>query len=229
MISSFAKAIGQLPDPRFRRVLVLGLLTTSLCYAAIYALAAYALATVRMFEAEWANALIDILGGVAGFVLSLSFFPSAALLSLSFLLDGIADAVEKKHYPDLPEPRRQRIGEIAWGALRFALLTLIVNVIALPVYVTLLLVGVGIGLYYVVNGYLLAREYFELVAWRRLEPKEADALFSAHSGRLWLMGIALAFLSTIPLINLLSPLVGTAAMVHEVEALRHRLASRSGK
>jgi uncharacterized protein involved in cysteine biosynthesis len=38
------------------------------------------------------------------------------------------------------------------------------------------------------------------------------------------MGIVLAFLSTLPVINFLAPLIATAAMVHEVEKMRDRSA-----
>ncbi len=61
-----------------------------------------------------------------------------------------------------------------------------------------------------------------MVAWRRLEPAAADRLRRRHWLRLWLLGILLALLSTIPLVNLLAPLIATAAMVHEVEKLRSK-------
>ncbi len=80
----------------------------------------------------------------------------------------------------------------------------------------------GAALYFIINGYLLGREYFELVATRRLDPRTADAMRRAHLGRVWLNGIVLALISTIPILNLLAPVISTAAMVHEFEALRTR-------
>ena len=47
------------------------------------------------------------------------------------------------------------------------------------------------------------------------------SIIEAHGGRLWLTGIILAILSSLPVINLLAPLIGAATMVHEVERLRH--------
>ena len=189
-------------------------------YLLLYLGIGWALGQLQLFGIAWADRLSEVLGGVTVFVLSLVMFPGAVTVILSFLLDQVAEAVEARHYPALPPPRRQGVGELTWGAVRFALVTVLANLVALPVYLLLLFVGIGVGFYYVVNGYLLAREYFELVAWRRLDPAAADALRRAHAGRLWLCGLVIALLSTLPLINLLAPLIGTAAMVHEVEALR---------
>ncbi len=222
MFGSYAKAITQLGEPRMRGIVLRGLAATLILYVLLYALVAWGLGQVHLFGIHWLDSLADILGGVTVFILTLLLFPAVASTVLSFLLESVARAVEARHYPGLPEPRRQSLAEIGWGALRFALVTLVVNLIALPFYLLLLLFGVGIGLYYIVNGYLLAREYFELVAWRRLDPARADALRRAHGGRLWLGGIGLAVLSTLPFVNLVAPLIGTAAMVHEFEALRRR-------
>lgn len=217
MIASVSKALAQLPDPNFRRALLRGLVATVVVYVLLYLLVGWGLTKLSVFGIDWADRLTEVLGGIAVFVLTLVMFPGVATLVLSFLLEDIAVAVEKRHYPGLPVPRHQGLGEMTWGAARFAAVTVLVNLLALPVYLLLLFAGIGIGLYYLVNGYLLAREYFELVAWRRVDPATADALRRAHAGRLWLSGIGIAFLSTLPVINLLAPLVGTAVMVHEFE------------
>jgi len=222
MIASLAKAVGQLTDPKFRRVLLLGLAGTLFLYVILYLGVGWGLGQLQLLGINWADKLIDLLGGIAVVAVTLIMFPAIATLVLSVLLDDVAAAVEAKYYPDLPPPRRQGLGEVVWGALRFVGVTVLANMIALPIYVLLLIVGIGVGLYYLLNGYLLAREYFEMVAWRRMDLAEADTLRRAHLGRLWLMGVAITFLSTIPVVNLLAPLIGTAAMVHEVEALRRR-------
>lgn len=227
MIDSLLKAIGQLTDPKFRRVLLLGVAGTIVLYVLLYLAAGWGLAQLRLFGIGWADRAIDVLGGIAVLVITLVMFPGVATLVLSFLLEDVALAVEAKHYPGLPAPRRQGVTEIAWSALRFTAVTVLVNLMALPFYLILLLVGIGIGLFYLVNGYLLAREYFELAAYRRLPPDQADALRRAHIGRLWLLGVAITFLSTLPVINLVAPLIGTAAMVHETEALRRGRAQLS--
>ncbi len=220
MLTSLFRAIAQLSDPRFRRVLVVGLAATLILYVLCYLGMGWCLARLSLSGIGWVDRLTDVLGGLAIFVLTVLMFPSVVTLTLSFLLDDVAAAVEARYYPGLPPPRRQKLGEMTWGAIRFALVTMAVNLAALPFTLILLFVGIGIAVYYAVNGYLLAREYFELVAWRRIEPAAADALRRAHGLRLWLGGVAITFLSTLPVVNLAAPLIGTAMMVHEFENLR---------
>ncbi|MFO1145942.1 MAG: EI24 domain-containing protein [Rhodospirillales bacterium] len=69
--------------------------------------------------------------------------------------------------------------------------------------------------FYGVNGYLLGREYFEEVAAaRRLDSAAVRILRRRHIRTIFAAGVPLALLPTIPLVNPLAPLVGTAAMVH---------------
>jgi len=74
--------------------------------------------------------------------------------------------------------------------------------------------------FYSVNGYLLGREYFELLALRRVGPEEARRLRKAHRGKLFLTGAVMALLLTLPVVNLLAPVVITATMVHLFERWR---------
>ena len=76
--------------------------------------------------------------------------------------------------------------------------------------------------FYSVNGYLLSREYFEMVALRRIGAAEARALRRAHRGRLFLSGVLITFMLTVPVVNMLTPIVATAVMVHLFEGWRNR-------
>jgi CysZ protein len=96
---------------------------------------------------------------------------------MSFFLERIAATVEALDYPGRGPPRRQRIGETIASTLRLTGLTLLLNLLALPVY--LLVPGINLFLF------LLGREYFEVVALRRLVPRRperrATVLVSAYS------------------------------------------------
>jgi CysZ protein len=72
------------------------------------------------------------------------------------------------------------------------------------------------------NGWLLGREYFELVALRHVERREATLLRRRFGPSIMLAGTLLALLSMIPLLNLVAPLFGTALMVHLFRHLRTR-------
>ena len=55
---------------------------------------------------------------------------------------------------------------------------------------------------------------------RRLEEREADDLRRACRGRVMLAGVAMAFMLTIPVFNLVAPIAATAFAVHLFEAMR---------
>ncbi|MDF2766966.1 MAG: hypothetical protein K0S81_3962, partial [Rhodospirillales bacterium] len=77
--------------------------------------------------------------------------------------------------------------------------------------------------FYALNGYLLGREYFELVALRRLDENSVRALRRSYQGSILLSGALIAFITTVPLLNLAAPVVATAFMVHLFESLRRRV------
>src|SRR5262249_14357413 len=81
---------------------------------------------------------------------------------------------------------------------------------------------VNLIVYLALNGILLGRAYFEAAALRRLQRADADRLRRRHRLRLWIDGAAITAIMTVPVVNLLAPVVATAMMVHEFETLRRR-------
>ena len=152
-------------------------------------------------------------------IASFLLFPAVTAVIMSFLLDDIAEAVERRHYPGLPAAREPPLLESLMGALAFLGVTLLANLIFLPLY---LIPGANLFVFYTLNGYLLGREYFELVAVRRLETKPSKQMRRRFRGRVFVAGIVIAFLLTIPLVNLITPIVATGFMVHIFESLRQR-------
>lgn len=226
MISALWKAFGQLGDPATRRVAWKSLLVSAVLFAVLLALVAWGLSNTRLFDEAALNWLLDILGGFAAIVLSLLLFPGVVGLTLGFFLEEVAARVDDCYYPDLPPARVQPLSEMTWVAVRFALVTVGLNILALPLYGVLFFVPpLNLILFYGLNGYLLGREYFELVALRRVDAKLANAMRQAGLGRLILAGAIITFLSTIPFVNLLTPVVATAFMVHIFEDMRRPLAS----
>ena len=148
---------------------------------------------------------------------SFLIFPAIVGLALGFMLEDIARAVEGRHYPNLPVARDQSVMEAAKDAIKLAVITVLVNLVVLPLY---FIPFVNLFIFFMVNGYLLGREYFELVAVRRLAPEDVVSLRKSYRSRLFWAGVLIAFLFTIPLVNLITPIVATAFMVHVFELLR---------
>ena len=68
--------------------------------------------------------------------------------------------------------------------------------------------------FFAANGYILGREYFELVALRRVQPQEAKRLRKENKREILISGLVIALLLTVPVVNLLAPVIGVAVMVH---------------
>ncbi len=212
MISAFTKSFAQLPDPTFRKVIFLGILGALVTFLLLFSAVTGFLFESVLVNIPWVDTAIDWLGSIATIAVVWLLFPAVASVIIGFLLEDIAEAVEKKHYPDLPPADSIPWGETLVEAIKFAGVMLLLNIIALPIY--LLFPAVNLLVFYSLNGYLISREYFELVGQRRVGVKKAKALRKAYQGRLLIAGALTAFLLTIPLVNLLAPVVGTAAMVH---------------
>ncbi|MCA1941675.1 MAG: EI24 domain-containing protein [Caenispirillum bisanense] len=223
MIDAFVKAFAQLPDRRIRSVVILGLIAALVVYVLLAVGLAWALSSTAVVSLPWVDALVDVLGGVAVFVLSLLFFPALTTVVIGFFLEQVADAVEDRHYPGLPPNREQPLAEVLGTTVKFAAITVGLNLVALPLYLFLMLVPpMSLVLFYALNGYLLSREYFEVVALRRADPATVRTLRKRHMGRLWLVGAIITFLSTVPFVNIVAAVVGTAAMTHVTTRLMRR-------
>jgi CysZ protein len=103
------------------------------------------------------------------------------------------------------------------------LIILLINILAMPAYLLMaLLLGLGFVVSWLVNGYLVGREYMEMVAMRRLTPKDAKAFRKANGGSTFVAGFVIAVIMSVPFLNLLSPVLATAFMTHVFEDLRQR-------
>jgi uncharacterized protein involved in cysteine biosynthesis len=223
MLALFLKAFGQLPEPAFRKVLIKSLALTVVLYAVLLWLAFYVVAPLLSFESSWLEWLAEAGALLAFLVGGFLFFPIIATLFVSLFLEEIAQAVESRHYPDDPPGRSPKVSTSFLLSLRFTLIALLLNLLVLPVYLLgLVFPPLNLVVFYGLNGYLLSREYFELVSLRHLAPEEMRRLRRAEWGRLLVMGVIVAFLLTVPLINLLAPLLATAAMVHGFKDLQAR-------
>jgi CysZ protein len=220
MLTAFRTAIDDTFAPEQRGILML-------CFALAIGLliALWFGATALLQEAHfigvgWLDAVIILLGSMAALVLAWMLFPAMTLLILGFFLGWVLRGVERRHYPGLGPPLPMSLPAAFASALRLLLLAAAVNVIILPLY---LIPGINLFVYYALNGYLVGREYFELVALRRMDGAAARAMWRRHRGRLILVGVVIVFLLSLPLIDLVAPIVAAAFMLHVFEALRRRM------
>lgn len=212
MLNALVLAFGQLSDPRTRKVVWLSIAAALATFALLATLIWWALSQTTLTDYSWVDWVIDLLGGLAVMVLAWILFPATVGTVSSFFLDEVVQRAEDRHYPDLPPARSGTLTEELGVALRFLALVIAVNIAALPLY--LLLPGINLVIFYTVNGYLLGREYFEMVAARRMDRREAALLRKSRPLKPFLAGVVIAFLSTVPIVNLLVPVIASAFMVH---------------
>ena len=219
MFSALFKAIKQLDDPSIQRIIVGAVLLSAMIFAALVFGVWWLLTTLSVSGIAFIDWGIAFLGGGAAFIAGIFIYPAMTGLMLSFVLDPVVQSVEARHYPDLPEPRKESAWEILGHGVRYLgtaiFLNLAVFIFVLPVMLaTVFLAPLIPFVFYALNGYLLGREYFEIVSVRRLDPHIARALRKRHKFRIFVSGIVIAMLMTIPLVNWLMPVVATAFMVH---------------
>ena len=219
MIEALLLSFGQLADRPVRAVLWRSILYSALALVLLIYGAVRLLAAAHWFDLQWLNVGLDVLGGLAAVVLAWMSYPVVIGLVASLYVEPVSRAVERRYYPDLPDPPPHSLLRELSSAGRLGLLALVLYALALPVY---LLFPVNVALFYAINGYLLARVYFEQVAMRRLSESAMQQLWRRNRTRLWLGGAVIAALATIPIVNLISPIVATAFMTHLFEDLRRR-------
>ncbi len=215
MFSALSTALSDTFSKPLRAVMLraLGLALVLLVIAGIGAF--YGLQAIPEFGADWGWPIIDevidwLSGAFVVVALVLLLMPVSALFAGIFL-EEVATAVEERHYPTDTAGRDQPFVQGLWIAIKFTALLIVLNILALPLY---FIPVVNVIAYWTLNGYLLGREYFELVALRHHTPQEAKSLRRSRSIRVFSGGVAAAALASIPVVNLLTPFFATALMVH---------------
>jgi CysZ protein len=169
--------------------------------------------------AGWLTFLLIILASVGlALVVALLLAPVTALIA-GFFLDDVAQVIERRDYPLEPVGRALPTGEAMRATVKFLGIVILGNIFALFL---LLLPGINLVAFFLVNGYLLGREFFEFAAMRYRPPEEARAFRTKHRGTIFAAGLLLAAFLAVPLLNLLTPLFAAGLMVHLHKALSAR-------
>jgi uncharacterized protein involved in cysteine biosynthesis len=219
LLDPLIKAFSQLDDPRLQRVVGLSIGTALVVLLLLGVGAWFLIAQLGDVSTAWLDWLIEVMAGLGLVVLILFLFPAAVSATIGLFLESVAEAVEARHYPGLAPPRGQTVREAIQSGLKFAIVAILLNLVALPLY---LIPPFNVFVFYVLNGYLLGREYYETVALRRLDARLAGELRRRNRWRVFLAGVVITLMLTVPLLNLIAPVIATAFMVHIFEIIRRR-------
>ncbi|MAH84366.1 MAG: hypothetical protein CBB68_08555 [Rhodospirillaceae bacterium TMED8] len=217
MISAVIRGIRQLSDPAAQRVLWLSVGITFFASAILCITIGTLLLKTELFEAFWLESVTDTFGGALTLVIIWLLFPSIISGVMGLLLDSIVEAVEAEHYHNLPKSAKPSLSNSLSQSAKLFASMVVINILLLPF---IFLGPIFLFVYFCTNGYLLGREFFEMVASRRLPPEQVRAMRKHRQGALIIIGAFLTALMTIPIINLLTPIIATAAITHLFEQWR---------
>ena len=232
ILTDFLKALGQLPDRRFLSVLLGGVALALALLAGLYLALLWGLDWLLpdsftlplVGQVTWVDEALSWASLGLMLVLSVFLMVPVASMFTGLFLDSVADAVEARHYPHLRPAPGVPLGTALRDSLSFLVVIVTVNALALVAY--LLSGPFAPLLFWAVNGYLLGREYFQVTALRRLGPEGARAARKRHGFSVFAAGVLMAVPLSVPVVNLLVPVLGAATFTH----LFHRLepAARTG-
>jgi len=208
------RAIGQLDDPALLGVLLQTILLSALAFAGI---AGGAVWFVHHMLAHgtlgWvAGALSGVLALAASFWL---FVPMAVVIAALFM-GPVCGAVERRWYPGLAAARPASLAAQIWDSLAFGLQVLVLTLFSLLLAPT----GVGLAIGWVITAWAVGRGFFVAVAMRRMNRAAALSAYRQMRGQVLVQSAVLTLCGTLPVLNLLLPILGPAAMVHLVESRR---------
>ncbi|MCO6383415.1 EI24 domain-containing protein [Oceanicola sp. 502str15] len=224
IFTDFGKAVSQVFDARFLKVLAMGLGLTVLLLLGVYGvfLAFLDWVTPDSFtifgrEVTWIDDLLSWASIALMALMSIFLMVPVASAFTGLFLEDIAAAVEARHYPELPPVPRFPWTEALRDSIGFFGVLIVVNILMLVLYI---FAGPLIPLlFWAINGLLLGREYYQMVAMRRIGREAANASRKRHFGKIWFAGVLMAIPLSFPLINLFIPILGVATFTH----LFHRL------
>ncbi len=210
LIASMKRAVSSLLIP--------GMLTVALwsILLALAVLAALAVALVAGFD-WWLGAAYPgsewgvWLAGAGSVILAWFLFPGIMPVIVNFFDAHIAGLIERHDYPKHRPARDMPFMPELWHDVRFSLMAVTLNILIIPLYFVPI---INLFIFYLLNGWLLGREFFVMAARRHMPISDAVALRRRNGRIVTLAGMALALLATVPFVNLLAPFWGIALMTH---------------
>jgi CysZ protein len=226
MLAAVFKALDQMFTPPFRAVLfksvALAIALLVVLVIALFRLLEWLSGTgigwLEVTLGSWTHGTLVVVGWIIAVALGVGLLAGAVLLMpavtavvASLFADEIAEIVERTHFPADPPGRALPIVRAAVEGAKIALLAVAIYLVATPF---LLFAGIGVVLFFLATAWVQGLQYFELAAMRFHSAAEAKALRRIHHTTVFIGGLFIAGFVSIPILNLATPLFGTALMVH---------------
>lgn len=219
MVTAFLLSIRQLGDRRIIAVFVKSMLLTLAVFIALGAalwfgtqhlLTRWFAASENMASLVAASAILVALLG------AWLLFRAVAIAVVSIFADDVVHAVEAKHYPDrFALARDLSFARSALMGLKSAGRAVLANIVFSPVYLLLLVTGVGTPIaFFLVNSWLLGRDLGDMVAVRHMPVADLRRWRTRTKLIRFATGAAGTALFFVPFVNMIAPIVGAAMATH---------------
>lgn len=213
------RAAGQIFSRTYRRIVFRSIgVTILLLFGLWYGLTT---ATNWLLSYEiagwlWLVTALSWLLGIGLFVGAVFLIAPVSALFAGLFLDEVALKGEQLDYPEDPPGKPLEFAASLGHSINFTLFVLAANLVAL---LLVLLPGINFAVFFLLNGYLLGREYFQFIAMRFVDYGQAKALRKRHEGTVFLGGMIISGFMAIPVLNLATPIFATLMMLHLFKAL----------
>ena len=204
-------AFRQIGDPAFRRPLIMGVLGAALSVAGLIWLAAWLAGWAAAGGPEWLAWITQAGGAAAGVFLGWWLFLPVALAIAAQFTDSVAGAVERRHYAGLAAPAGASVMAQAGFGLWFGVKLLALQILLLPLFF-IPIFGALIAL--LIAAHALGAGLLREVSLRRMNLAHSRIAWQRLRWQGWLLGLALALMAMVPVLNLFVPIIGIAAATH---------------
>jgi CysZ protein len=210
MISDALSAFAQTFSPPLRKILLKSIGLAVLLIIALGAALQWLLGFLLPLASPYDTIAAILLGLLT---LILAFFAMAPVTSLmaAIFLDDVAEEVERTRFPADKPGKPLSIPRAALLSVKFFGVVLLVNLVAILLWFVIPVVNIGV--FFVANAYLLSREFFEMAAMRFRSPQEARRLRQQNAVSVFISGLIVAAVVSVPVLNLITPVFATAFMV----------------
>ena len=214
MYNDLAYALSLLRHRYSLLVLGVSAVATLAFFAGAAKAAIWLIGTLPYIPQGWVQTLAEYAGGFLVLLIGWLVFPAVMVAMACLVVDGLIDRAERAVYGPALKVRPGDWGDALSLTLSALWHTALYNLLALPFY---FIPGVNIAAYLAVNGWLLVREYFFVIALRHMTLPEAESLFKAQRWPLFRTGVQMAALFLVPIVNLFAPILAAGILIHRLE------------
>jgi CysZ protein len=214
-IAAATKSFQSILSPGMLSIFVKSLLITMVALILFMAMFGYGISHLTQYlpwgSAQFFQQVLPFVLFFGAWLFAWMLFPAVLPLIIHFFDDAIIEIVEKENYPPVMRGENWPFWQEVRHDLTFMLKAILLNLLILPLY---LIPGLNLIIFYVLNGYLIGNEFFMTVARRHFNLQIAKSVRKQNSGVVFISGVLITLLTTIPIINLLSPFFGVTLMTH---------------